>query len=302
MIKPPFNYTGNKNRLIDEFATSYFPKDENISFLDLFGGGASVAINVNYSEITYNDISLWVPKVINVLKKRELEEILEYIKSRIELFNLSSTHIYGQAKYKKFRTGNDGLKKYNEKAFYNFRKLINTNLDNGNIQDETYLDILILMFFSFNNDIRFNKQGQINIPVGKTDYNSQSYDKLVTFHEAINRKKIKVMQKDFRKVNIEKFDFIYADPPYLISEAVYNTGWCEQDELDLYSLLDKVNKNGKKFALSNVLESKGKKNVLLENWVNKNGYKINRLEYSYKAASYNRNREDLDVEVVVTNV
>lgn len=57
MIKPPFNYTGNKNRLIDEFANKYFPKDEDITFLDIFGGGGTVAVNVNYKHITYNDVS-----------------------------------------------------------------------------------------------------------------------------------------------------------------------------------------------------------------------------------------------------
>ena len=57
--------------------------------------------------------------------------------------------------------------------------------------------------------------------------------------------------------------FFYADPPYLITCATYNeqAGWTENDEKDLLNYLEALDKKGIRFALSNVLESKGKKNV-----------------------------------------
>jgi hypothetical protein len=49
------------------------------------------------------------------------------------------------------------------------------------------------------------------------------------------------------------------DPPYLISTATYNEngGWSKNDEQDLLKQLDKLDRKGIKFALSNVLEHKG---------------------------------------------
>ncbi|WP_274599342.1 hypothetical protein [Enterococcus faecium] len=42
-------------------------------------------------------------------------------------------------------------------------------------------------------------------------------------------------------MSIDTGDFIYADPPYLITTAAYNEngGWSEKDEKDLYDYLDK---------------------------------------------------------------
>ena len=62
----------------------------------------------------------------------------------------------------------------------------------------------------------------------------------------------------------------YADPPYLITCAAYNenNGWTERDECDLLKFLDSVHASGIRFALSNVLSSKGKRNtvVIRENY------------------------------------
>ena len=103
-------------------------------------------------------------------------------------------------------------------------------------------------------------------------------------------------------------EFVYADPPYLITDAVYNenAGWNEKEERELLNLLDKLNKKGIKFALSNVLQKKklNIKNEILYNWLekNKDKYFINEIEYHYRSASYNKkNRDGLEEEVLITN-
>lgn len=65
-----------------------------------------------------------------------------------------------------------------------------------------------------------------------------------------------------------KDDFVYLDPPYLLGLASYNEkgGWTEKDEKDLYILLTRLDKKGIRFALSNVLEHKGKTNTIMKNW------------------------------------
>ncbi len=63
---------------------------------------------------------------------------------------------------------------------------------------------------------------------------------------------------------------MYVDPPYLITCAAYNEqgGWSEVDEEDLLQeALDDLSQRGIKFALSNVLEFQGRRNVLLRKWI-----------------------------------
>ena len=95
---------------------------------------------------------------------------------------------------------------------------------------------------------------------------------------------------------------VYADPPYLVSQATYNNEWNETKENELLSFLDNCDKNGIRFALSNVLENKGKTNEILKKWINENGYNVYHLEKSYANSYYHRkNKETVTDEVLITN-
>ena len=80
-------------------------------------------------------------------------------------------------------------------------------------------------------------------------------------------------------------------------------GWTEKDERDLLDLLDYLDSRNTKFALSNVTESKGKKNHILQKWLkSRKKYKIANLNYSYKNSNYQRkNKESQTKEVLITN-
>ena len=52
-IKSPLNYVGGKYRLLSQIIP-LFP-DKIDTFVDLFGGGFNVGINVNANRIIYND-------------------------------------------------------------------------------------------------------------------------------------------------------------------------------------------------------------------------------------------------------
>ena len=96
--------------------------------------------------------------------------------------------------------------------------------------------------------------------------------------------------------------FVYADPPYLISQATYNDGWDEESENTLLRKLNHWSKKGVKFALSNVLENKGETNEILKNWAEENGYFIFHLDKSYANSYYHRkDRESKTDEVLITN-
>ena len=102
-----------------------------------------------------------------------------------------------------------------------------------------------------------------------------------------------------------KADFIYADPPYLLGDAVYNEmgNWTEQTEQELINLLEVLNKNKKKFALSNVLNKVGASNKPLSDWIfRRTDLHIVDINYHYRSASYNKiNRHSKEREVLITN-
>lgn len=80
----------------------------------------------------------------------------------------------------------------------------------------------------------------------------------------------------------------------------------KKEEKDLLNMLDKLDDKGIKFALSNVLQKKklNIRNEILYNWLeeNNNKYFINKIDYNYRSASYNKkNRDGLEEEILITN-
>ena len=65
-------------------------------------------------------------------------------------------------------------------------------------------------------------------------------------------------------------------------------------------MCDKLNANGIKFALSNVLEHRGFENKTLKEWAKK--YNINYLNYDYNNCNYqSNNKNNKTIEVLITN-
>jgi len=209
-----------------------------------------------------------------------LKYIINQTESVIEEFNLSKDNQEGYLKLRKHY--NEGDK--NWKYFYT------------------------LVAHSFSNQIRFNNRKEFNMPFGKRTFNSVMKDNLIKFVESIKNKNIEFANLDFKEFNINeltKNDFIFCDPPYLITCASYNEngGWKEKDEIDLLNLLDKLYDKGIRFALSNVLESKGNSNDILKKWVKDKGYNIHKLNVKYGNANYQRKdkSDSTTLEVLITN-
>ena len=120
------------------------------------------------------------------------------------------------------------------------------------------------------------------MPVGKRDYNEKMKQKLQRFINRLQEKDYKFSNIDFSEFDISKLNsnsFVYADPPYLITCATYNEqgSWNKFDENDLLDFLDNLHENNIKFALSNVLRSKGKENSILIDWTQQNCDKYKNL-------------------------
>ena len=168
--------------------------------------------------------------------------------------------------------------------------------------------LYILMVYAFNNDIRFNADGEFNLPVGKTDLNSRNVDKIKHYIERTKKISTEFIctsfeDKKFKKI-LKLADFVYMDPPYLLGDAVYNSTWNNEMEHKLLDFIDMLIKNKVNFALSNVLTKVGKTNEPLSYWVykNKDFIIVNHIKYHYKSASYNKiTRDAKEEEVLICN-
>lgn len=274
-IKSPMNYTGGKGKLLNQILP-LFPKNIN-TFVDLFTGGCNVAVNVNANKIIANDLCTQVINTYKGIQNNNTEKAIEMIEKIINEYDLS---------------------KENKEGYLELRN----NYNDGN--KEWYV-FYTLLAYSFNNQIRFNKKGEFNMPFGKgrSSFNPTLKKKFEDFSNAIHNKNIKFTNNDFKKLNIDKLkddDFVYLDPPYLVTEATYNTGWNEETEKELLSLCDRLNEKGIKFAISNVLEHNGSKNEILINW-SKN-YNVNYLNYDYSNCNYHKkDNGHKSIEVLITN-
>lgn len=298
-IPCPFNYTGGKFKLLEQLQPLFVEKGV---FFDLFAGGGNVGINSSSSKVIFNDSNEKIIDLINFIKETDTGVLLKQIDNIIDRYGLSNTSLYGYSYYD--CDSSRGLSVYNKEQYLKLREDFNAKILTGEID---YSMLYVLLVFSFNNQIRFNRKGLFNLPVGKRDFNSKMRSKLVLFSDELKNKDIQFMKNDFRDISLDDFSketFIYCDPPYLITNATYNENgkWTEREEKDLLEFLDQANEKGFNFALSNVLESKNKKNNILYNWIESRDYYCNILNKSYSNSNYHRkNKNSKTEEVLITN-
>lgn len=298
-ISCPFNYTGGKFKLLEQLQPLFIEKE---AFLDLFAGGGNVGINSSSSKVIFNDSNENLIDLIKFIKNTDTSVLLKKIDDIIDEYDLSNSTLYGYSYYN--CDSSIGLAEYNKEKFLKLRDDFNNKV----LAKKTdYLMLYVLMVFSFNNQIRFNKKGFFNLPVGKRDFNSKMRSKLMLFSEELKCKDVQFMKKDFRDISLETFSketFIYCDPPYLITNATYNENgmWTEKEEKALLEFLDESNERGFSFALSNVLASKNKRNDILYNWIKSRGYYCYHINKSYSNSNYHRkNKNSMSDEVLITN-
>lgn len=283
IISSPLNYIGGKYKILPQILP-LFP--DNIgTFVDLFCGGCNVGINVPAEKVIFNDNLSYLIDLYRQFNTKSKDEILAHIERRIERYSLSLT---------------------NKDGYLELRKLYNA--------EKNPLDLFVLTAYSFNHQIRFNNSHEFNNPFGKerSCFNDHMKNNLISFLDRLGPK-----SAEFSAVNFDEFDFsdlsyndfVYCDPPYLITTGTYNdgrrgfTGWNESQEKKLLQILDELNTKSISFALSNVIEHKGKENIILKEWVAGNDYFVSYIAKNYSNSNYHTidRRKDSTVEVLITN-
>lgn len=296
IYRSPLFYVGDKYKIINEIKKR-FPKIIN-RFIEPFVGGGSVFLNIDANEYLLNDID---SNVINIHKflcsyiNRE-NEFFDLIFNIIEQYNLSFS-------LKKDIVPEELKLKYRKTYFAHFNKenynRLKEDYNSSNVKNVA--ELYVLLIYGFNRMLRFNGNGNFNVPVGNVDFNNNTYQALKDYFRIVRERKIKwynLNYKDFLfLIDYNNDDFIYLDPPYLITFSEYNKLWNEKSEIELLNLLDDFNNKNIKFAISNVTYYKGKENNIFNKWASK--YNVYPIKSNY--ISYHDNTIKQFSEVLVTN-
>lgn len=174
----PLNYIGGKARILDQMLP-FMPTDIDI-FVDLFCGGCNVGMNVSAGYTIYNDTSKPLISLIKALKRMKNETIIKRINELIDEFEFSRTRDHNFKYYG--GDANKGVSAYNREKFLRLRDRFNNYPRKDN---QYYILLYTLILFGFNNQLRFNDNGEFNLPVGKRDFNTAIEAKLVKFLDAL---------------------------------------------------------------------------------------------------------------------
>lgn len=288
VIISPIFYMGNKKKLIKKGLIDLFPKNID-TFVDVFSGSGVVGMNTEAKKYIVNDKDVHLFQLYNFFARYAPDAIVAGIKS-----NISTYHLPTERTKRNQYTDKEKIEEY-KRAYTKLRDSYNA--------DKNVFDFYTLMFFSFSQQFRFNSKGEFNMPYGMDCFCDKNIEYIENGCKYFSRSNVKLQCEDFifLLTHFDKRYFFYCDPPYYNTTAVYNenNGWREEDEKDLYYCLDTQNHSGAKWALSTVLENKGKKNPILEKWLSQNNYNMYAFDgHTYSACGKGNSNAK---EVLITN-
>ena len=282
---------GNKKKLINKGLIDLFPKNIG-KFIELFAGSAVVSMNVEAERYIINDSDSNLYELYNMFRGFDDETIINHIENQIDRYGLARE----RTKRNEFKDKNK-IEQY-KNAYMNLRNDYNSQAARNT------LDFYTLMFYSFSQQFRFNSKGDFNMPCGNDCFSDKNKEYIRNGCRFFKNVFVSLVNQDFRELKIDKLtsnDFVYLDPPYFNTTAVYNenNGWSETEENDLYNLCESLNTNNIKFGMSNVFENKGVANQKLIDWCYTNNWNVYTFDkFSYMACGKGNSNAK---EVFITN-
>ena len=265
-INTPFNYTGSKFKLLEQI----LPKMDytRSNFVDLFTGGGTVYTNIldKYDTVYINDIIEDLVSLHRIMK----ENPTELTEKTMSL----ATCKEDKEKFLALRTS------YNE--------------------NKTPEKLWALMLSCTSNLMRFNKKFLFNQTWGKRGWNPNTTKKTNEYVEHLSKfgDIIKYSSVSFPDIPMIKDSMVYIDPPYINTEAGYNSYWSKELEMNLYEYVKQIDNQGNSFMISGVLNHDGKESETLFKLSNQ--FKMIELDYNYNKVSKNKNDKKTQ-EVIIVN-
>lgn len=254
----PLNYIGSKAKVVPNILR--LQPESYDTFIDAFGGGFNVGINISAKKVIYNDLNYLVANLIFSFREYDTYDYLLYVKRIIKKF---------------------GLEKSNGPAYLEARSYYNSLP--AEKRDPRLLFTIIL--YGFQQQIRFNSQHDFNNPVGMRWFNDKILEKMISFSRQIKEGNYEFSCQNYKELRSQMTpsSFVYFDPPYNLTTGSYNDGkrgfdgWNKELEAELFSFADDLNQSRVSFMLSYVVEHKGATNQELLDWIDKRGYRLIQL-------------------------
>lgn len=252
----PLNYTGNKFSIIEQISKN-IPRQEAITFVDAFGGGFNVGININAKKVVFNDINKFVVDLIKSFRDIDTFEYLKYVRKIEKKYDLSKGKVQN---------------------YYLLRDDYNSTPVNN--RDPRILFVLVM--YGFNQQMRFNADHDFNNPAGIRWFNDKMLEKFISFSRRIKSMDIDFFSRDYIEFieNVRYEDALYYfDPPYLLTVGSYNDGkrgfkgWTEGHQKQLFNVLGDSLRN-EKWVLSYVANHRGKDNKSFIDWVEEEKFEV----------------------------
>lgn len=251
----PLNYIGSKAKIINVIKSESPSSYDRM--LDLFAGGFNVGINFLPAQVTYNDMNFFVKDMIEVLYVKDTYATIKYMKKVISDF---------------------GLEKGNANSYLEARDYYNSLP----YKKRNSIFLLTLILYGYQQQIRFNNNYEFNNPVGVRWFNDRILEKLISFSRRLKEGSVTFECNNYLAMesSIGKQDFVYLDPPYMLTTGSYNDGkrgfkgWDKNLEMELFDFCDRLNERGIRFMLSYVIEHKGIINESFLDWVHSRDYSI----------------------------
>lgn len=272
MIVPPIKCQGIKTKLVD-WIKAKMPNEYNV-WQEPFMGSGVVGFNVQPKKAVFYDTNPHIIQFYNDIKRKFVTS------DNVKAF-LSEESVK--------------LQKYADEYYKEVRNRFNANPNS--------FDFLFLNRCCFNGMMRFNRQGDFNVPFcKKNDRLSKAYISKIS--NQVKNIEILLSLYDYKFIvqsfyytidTVSEDDIIYCDPPYIDRYSDYFNVWQQQDEEALYNYLLKTKS---KFILSTWHHNKYRNNLYIEKYWNK--FNIDTKEHFYYLGAKEDNRNSM-TEALVTN-
>ncbi len=243
-LKPFVKWVGGKGQLVSELE-KYIPADGErvlIKYAEPFVGGGALLFNIlskyNFESLYIGDTNAELINAYNVVKDN-VEQLIEKLKEMQLAF---------------VPMGEEVRKEYYYKARDRFNYLI---LSKGTEIEKASL-FIFLNKTCFNGLYRVNKKGKFNVPMGA--YKNPTIcdeNNLRNVSKALQNVTIVCADYSLCKDYIDKYTFVYLDPPYRPISATakftaYNADcFDDKEQIRLAKFIDEINLSGAKIMLSN---------------------------------------------------
>lgn len=270
---PPIKCQGIKTKLV-EWIQQHINLDDSRRWIEPFMGSGVVGFNIRPQRAIFSDIN---PHIINFYNA---------IKDGTITASTARTFL---------ETEGTLLSQRGATHYYEVRERFNTT--------KKPLDLLFLNRASFNGVMRFNKQGNYNVPFGhKPNRFAKAYiTKIVNQIAYVSRMTYENQWEfvccDFAHMmhSASTADFIYCDPPYIGRHTDYFNAWDEKDEQRLYEALRTTQA---RCMLSTWHSNQFRQNRALEKYTR--GFTIFTREHFYHVGASEENRKPM-LEAIVLN-